>query len=331
VLRYGNERLLRLQALFDGLVEAQACCGRRLDVAEAQLEHLAEVYQNFRQPPAVDTCTTSEAKASRGAEPGAWELRGAQPLGEEQEPCRAQARASGSRPQQVPDEAPEASARSLRLHGGWRAEEKPVDRRITALEEKLAARGRRPPPALAVPKPATREGHQEDLPREPTAGALDANAPASRDGGELSSTAIALHDLRAEVSEVANQVAAHSKMLEDVQCRLLATQGQGVGAAAPEGEGQDLGTGHACDGPGIAAEVRMLRECVAAGEAAVHSLAPRLLAAARAGDARLALAAHGLECACLETRGSTGGKEEKATRPARGLRIFGDSCWQWWG
>merc|ERR1712048_1237833 len=94
-------------------------------------------------------------------------------------------------------------------------------------------------------------------------------------------------DLRAEISGLASQVVMHGKMLEGIQRRLLAVQCHTPRTVpgAPSSSSKECSSTRGSNAThSLAAEVHALTECIAAGEAAIRSLAPRLLAAAASND-----------------------------------------------
>mmetsp|Transcript_49782 Transcript_49782/g.115553 ORF Transcript_49782/g.115553 Transcript_49782/m.115553 type:complete len:555 (-) Transcript_49782:89-1753(-) len=377
-LKHMDSRIYKLQGLVDGLCESKACLGRRLDVTEAQVEHLAEAYEHSLHP-ADDLRMSTERLASGWGAVGG-EASSRPPSTPPVPPEVLQAEQAAASAQQMAQQAVDAikelasevnyvqvrmeehELRHSTVHSKLQSQgmqlrelrecvarvadqatdqtvgeqspddftelgveaskghqDNPVDRRINALEEKLAASGRRG--LLASPqRPAIL---QDDERRE-------AEAPVAhcRDLGE-----VAVHEVRAQVEALSAKVSSQGHAIEEIRSRLLLVQKQavklgeerGVSGAppvAPQGAFSQNAT------ESLAAEVRALTQCLASGQAVVSSLAPRLLAMT-AGDP--ALGASTTRCLEPPAQVEAAGKERKASREARGRQSSQRGCWRWFG
>jgi len=395
MLKRVDDKMNKFQALADGFAESQICHGRRLDLAEAQLEMLVESHERlhclgsdgahpecggFRSPdgpagggagrpsaafapgpalptPEVVQMERAAMEARQAAEQAAEtskdltrEIHYLQVRVEEHElrisalaskaqtqgtqlrelgECVAQVAEQLAEPadEQLGEASEEVTGREMpSLQDGGRVEENPVDRRITALEEKLAVRGRKGGTAASPQEP---HGRPRDVPEQE-----DGEGPAPHLVASTTAGAGVLRELRAELSGLAGQVATQGQQLEELRAAAAAVPRRGSGKPTA---GDSSGTVSAEVAGGasptvahggvqgatfaLAVEVRALTECLASSEAATRALAPRLLAAAalagEAGDLRLS-----------EVGGVS--KEKKATREAKGRSGSGQGCWPWW-
>jgi len=323
-LRELNARVQQCQTLVNSLEETH---GRRLDMAEAQVEFLAEEHARRTRVGAAVPDQAQTPKKSREMEGhlAALDEQLGTRMSQLESPGResiaatyATISSTADTAKREQDPAHEAGAFGTKS-GEQPSEVGPLDRKLGALEEKLAGKN----------TTSRSVGGLRGTTSTNSSGMASEQAQPNM-GSKLASN----QGIYAEVGELCRLVAEQGHDLRQVQLQLRAQQTSLDGLRADGGSLTDMpaadvhppGDGTFSSGisdpSSLVQEVSALRERIESAHAAIRSLTPKLLAAA--GDEKPFLeAVHGLQAACAAPQGQGRGhgsgspKEEEAPRAAQ--------------
>lgn len=238
---------------------------------------------------------------------------------------------------------PSEMAEPAPLAGGTVPKQSSRDQKLIALEEKLAGRTEKASSSKRQLK-ANFEPINESAPSRSTLPERSAefgtasSTPSSQQCSEKATEPTPSRELHSEVTDLARKMAAHDKLLADLQNGLTAIVRKVARVSTNLGSSQDQQRSTDQTSGTLSAEVTALRSCIASGEEAIRSLAPRLLQVAavtgssgnQLEDAVRALSKATTEELLLETDGDPKSVWADNLRP-KGTGQSGRSRFSCWG